>query len=281
LGNAPYHIAKKKGWFAEEPLLKNIEVSFTEFNDRATIAQAFDRGDLQVLFSAEVPAMLCRAQGNDIRIVGVSTAANQEILVPTGSSIRSVSDLRAKTVAVLQGTSSHFCLLKLLSLNGLTVNDITLKYLPPAEGRSAFVSGQLDAWAVWAPWVEEQQVKKTGTPIAGGEARIVSVMTMSKAFLAQDSDKALAIYSVIARAKNWMQENANEAMEITATDLGLDPGVVKQAWPKFAWGMQFQTNLVTDFQEKANFLASQGLTRQDTKLDVAGTCVDFTLANKK
>ena len=281
LGNAPYHIAKKKGWFAEEPALKDAEVTFTEFNDRATIAQAFDRGDLQVLFSAEVPSMLCRAQGNDIRIVGVSTAANQEILVPVGSPIRSVPDIRGKKVAVLQGTSSHFCLLKILTQHGITVKDITLNYLPAAEARAAFVNNQLDAWAVWAPWVEEQEVKKTGTTITGGEARIVSVMTMSKAFLEKHADSALAVYRVIARSKRWIQENPTDAIDIAASDLGIDPAVAKQAWPKFAWGLQFETNLVTDFQEKADFLAAQGLTRQGAKLDVTGACVDFSLANRK
>src|SRR4051812_6881493 len=66
LGNSPYHIAKHFRWIEEEGALKGVTIVHKLYNDRPSISDAFSSGELQVLFSAEVPSILCRAQGNDI-----------------------------------------------------------------------------------------------------------------------------------------------------------------------------------------------------------------------
>src|SRR5580765_5314781 len=77
LGNSPYYIAKHFRWFEDDPNLKDIVINYKEYNDRPSISDAFSRGDLQILFSGDAPAILNRAQGNDVRLIDVSGNAAQ------------------------------------------------------------------------------------------------------------------------------------------------------------------------------------------------------------
>lgn len=268
LGNSPFHIALAQGWFAEHPDLQGVEVVYTEYNDRSSIAAAFNRGELDLLFSAEIPAILIRAQGEDVGIAAVSGYALQEVLVPVESEIQQVAELRDQNVAVQAGTSSHFGLVSILNAAGLSIDDIRLSLMPAAEGRAAFEGGNLDAWAVWAPWVETQEVTGRGRVIPGSEARIYSVATVSESFAAEHPEAFAALIDVINRAKEWAQENPEEAIEIVSAELGFESAVVAQAWPKFVWGAVIDAAAISEWQQKSEFLADQGLTRNDTVVDV-------------
>lgn len=268
LGNTPYHVAKSRGQFQEHPALRGIEIRHVEYNDRPAIAQAFDKGELQVLFSAEIPAILCYAQGNDIRIVEISGVAAQEIVVPVHSSIQSVGDLRGKKLAVLPGTSSHYCLLKVLRQHGLQTSDLEISYMSPGEAKVAFETGRLPAWAVWAPWVEQVEVTGLGRPIEDSQADIASVMTLSGPFLLDHPNLARALVEVVQESKNWVNDNTVEAQEIAAKDLNLDIAVVRQAWPKFDWTTRLSPEVIPDFQDKAAFLASDEKTRLDREVQI-------------
>lgn len=273
IGNSPYHIAKHFGWFENETSLADRKFVFKEFSDRPTISDAFTAGQLQVLFSAEVPSLLCRIQGNDIRIVDVSTKVEQSILVPTNSLIKGPKDLVGKKVAVQQGTSSHYCLLKILAANGVAEKDLDLRYMTAAEARVAFEDGKLDAWAVWSPFVEQQEVPGRGLALPGGDAYINSVMTVSRPLIAQEPQVISALVRVIEKAKSWMREHPQEAVEIIAEDLGLKLEEVQKAWPKHDWAAKLDSSSVSDFQAKADFLAEQDKTRQSKTINVAQEAV--------
>jgi len=273
IGNSPYHIAKHFGWFAELPELKGRAIQFKEFNDRTAISDAFSAGDLHVLFCAEVPSLLCRIQGNDIRIVDLSTKVEQSILVPPESTIKGPKDLRGRKVAVLQGTSSHYCLLKILAANGVAERDLDLRYMAANEGKVAFEGGQIDAWAVWAPFVEQQEVSGRGKALSGGDAYINSVMSVAYPVISTEPAVVRALVGTIERAKGWIRENSQEATEIVARDLGLDVEVVRLAWPKHDWAATLNAAAIADFQAKADFLAKQDKTRQGKSINVASDAV--------
>jgi sulfonate transport system substrate-binding protein len=274
LGNTPYYVAKHLGWFEDDPALQDVEITYAEYNDRPTIASALSRGELDFLFSAEAPAILIRAQGEDIRAVVLSTTASQEVLVPAASALSSPEDLRGKRVAVLAGTSSHYGLLKILSSAGMSDDDVNLQFMGPAEAKTAFETGELDAWSVWAPWVEMEEVSGQGRAMLGGNAVIHSVGSMPVGFIENREAIARALVKGIQRAKTWMEENPTEAQRIASEQLGLDLAVVERAWPKFDWSAEFDSAVKQDIQEKADFLSQQEVTRGGGSLNVEEEFLD-------
>lgn len=282
LGNAPYLVARYNKWFESDPVLSGVTLEYKVFEDRPMISSAFTANELHVLFSAEIPAIIIRAQGNDVRIVGLSGNAAQEILVPSISPVNSIEGLKGKNVVVLASTSSHYGLLKILSAHGLKENeDVTIEYMQPPIARVAFEEGKIAAWAVWAPWVEQQEFSGKGKVLPKDVALINSVMTFSTAFIRDNEQQARAVYRVLQRAKKSLIENADAAESVIASELGYQPEVVKLAWPKFNWAAQLDDALITDIQEKATFLAKQDKTRNSKEVDVRKELIDLRFKDAK
>lgn len=267
MGNVPYYIAKESGWF-EKAIGDKFEIEYTEYNDRPTIASALSSGNLKFIFSAEIPAILIKAQGEDVKFVNLSATLTQEIIVPTKSPISKISDLKGKKIAVLSGTSSHYALLKILTDNGLKPSNVQILFMPPAEAKTAFETGQIDAWAVWPPWVEQQQVTGYARSLTGSDAIICSVGYMPLSFVDKYPIISDSLSNIINRAKKWIVENPVKAQEITSKQLGLEIEVVKLAWTKFNWVATFNSSILSDMQNKATFLSNEKLTRNNVLIDV-------------
>lgn len=77
---------------------------------------------------------------------------SEAILVPKGSSIQSVKELKGKKVALNKGSNVHYLLVRALEDAGLKYSDIQPVYLPPADARAAFERGSVDAWVIWDPY---------------------------------------------------------------------------------------------------------------------------------
>ena len=277
---SPFYVARHFKWFEANPRLKGIAIKYTEFNDRPTISAAFDKGDLDALFAAEPPAIICRSQGNDIRIVEDSCTLQQEIVVRTALPIVSIGDLRGRRIGVLQGTSSHYGLLKILKTAHLGPSDVDLRFMGPDEAKTAFETGRLDAWAVWPPFVEQQQVSGRGRVLTGGDAVIQSIMVVPASLISKQEAIARALVGVIRQSKKWINENPEEAQGIVANELRIDIQVVRTAWGKHKWDARLTDDVVADIQAKAAFLAAADATR-GAALDVRKDLIDsrFSLAN--
>ena len=88
--------------------------------------------------------------------------------MPKGSPITSVAQLKGKRIAVAQGSSADYHLLTVLNKAGLSVHDVTLTYLQPAEGLAALSSGHVDAWDIWSPFIEQAEVQKNAKALVTG-----------------------------------------------------------------------------------------------------------------
>jgi NitT/TauT family transport system substrate-binding protein len=75
---------------------------------------------------------------------------NDAIIVK--DSIKTIADLKGKTVAAEQGVVDHFLLLQGLSAKGMKETDINFRNLPTDAAAAAFASGQVDAVGVFAPF---------------------------------------------------------------------------------------------------------------------------------
>ena len=80
------------------------------------------------------------------------------IIVPKGSSITKVSQLKGKTIAVPYGTSANGYVLDAIEAAGLTPtsgkpNSVTLDNLTPASAQTAFQAGDVAALGLWNPQI--------------------------------------------------------------------------------------------------------------------------------
>lgn len=257
---APYMVAHEKGWFEEAFKKHGVEkVEYTTFQELPVLNESLGARRIDIVFEAEPPAIVGRAGGIDLKIVGISCSLNQEVVIRTDSNIKTFADLRGKKVTVPAGTSSHYNLLAILSGAGLSDTDVNIIDMSPPDARNAFETKQVDAWAIWPPWVEQEIVAGKGKVLPGGEARIHSIMSVRESFQKEHPEIVQATFDVLERTKTWIRENPAEAQQLVAKSLKLDPKVIELAWPKHDFSAQLTPAITTDIQAKADFLFKRGL----------------------
>ena len=134
----------------------SYRITFANFNYGAPAVQAAASGRVDVAAVGGVPPITGAAESYGFKIVGVRRTKTpdtpgENILVPKGSGLKSLNDLRGRRIAVAQGSSAHGLVLLALKSVGLKPSDVQITFLEPAPAASAFSSGKVDAWAIWNP----------------------------------------------------------------------------------------------------------------------------------
>ncbi|MGC4892448.1 sulfonate ABC transporter substrate-binding protein [Micromonospora sp. DT31] len=129
-------------------------VTWSLFESGPALTEALKAGSIDIGQVGEAPPVFAAAGKISFSVIGTSQPIPQgeAVLVKADSPYRGFADLRGRTVALNKGSNVHWLLVKLLEANKMTLADINVKYLKPAEGRPAFDNGQVDAWIIWDPY---------------------------------------------------------------------------------------------------------------------------------
>jgi len=161
------------------------------------------------------------------------SVAGDALLVPEGSPLASVPDLRGKTIAVAKGSPAHAQILLNFRKAGLSTKDVKISFLQPADAYSAFIQHRVDAWAVWDPYTAQARLEAharvlaEGTGIADG----YTFQVAGNAALA-DAGKNAAIRDFvvrIAKAERWSDAHREQWAQAWSAETGLAPQVTLAA----------------------------------------------------
>ncbi|MFT4085936.1 MAG: ABC transporter substrate-binding protein [Gordonia sp. (in: high G+C Gram-positive bacteria)] len=202
--------------------LKNLpyKIKWATFEAGPPLLEAAAADKIDFGGTGDVPPVFAQSAGSPLKIVAVTSVrkAGDYLLVPEGSSIKSVAELKGKKVAFTKGSSSNGLVLAALKQAGLKPSDITETFLSPSEGLAAFTSGQVDAWAVWNPYAAVAKSKGKPRVLADG-TNLTSKQTYylaSKGALADSAkDEALKdLVGRIARAQRWAATHEDQWVPI-------------------------------------------------------------------
>ncbi|MGH3267823.1 MAG: ABC transporter substrate-binding protein [Trebonia sp.] len=196
--------------------------SWSDFTSGPPMLEAMASGSVDVGGVGDAPPVFAASGGEQVEIVAarsVPTGDQDALVVPKGSSITSIQQLKGKKIAYGSGSSANYHLLTVLNHAGLTTKDVTLVNLQPATALAAFTSGAVDAWDIWPPYVQQVVAEDGAKVLAIGSqyGSPYSFEVAAKAAVA-NSEKAAAIKVYLA--------TLNKAYVFTATH----PDVWGAAW---------------------------------------------------
>jgi sulfonate transport system substrate-binding protein len=143
--------------------LKNVsyKINWYEFPAAAPVAEALKVDAIDIGYLGDAPFIFANSNGGTAKAIAVYKADPYPvaILVPQNSPIKSAKDLKGKSLAFNKGSISHLLTLKALEQQGLKPEDVTFKFLPPADGKLAVANGSVDAWVVWDPYTAYAELK--------------------------------------------------------------------------------------------------------------------------
>ncbi len=176
-------------WFAKEserkmkigflPVTCHLTCPVTDFINRQTtgeglfeplkfsgwpeLKEAFLSGHTRATFILAPMAIALREQGVPIKIVYLGHRDGTALMVHKDSNIRSMADLRGKTVAVPNRYSNQRLLIfRALNNAGMSINDIKLIEMPPPDMPAALYSKSVDAVTSGEPFMGQCELDGYG-----------------------------------------------------------------------------------------------------------------------
>ena len=136
--------AQNLGYFEEE----GITLELTSFDNGPNIIAAMENGSVDIGYIGDGAHSLC-VQGN-ASIIALSHISNGDAVIG-GPEVKTIADLKGKTVAYSSGTTSENILIQALASEGMTMSDITAMDMDASAIVTAMLSGKVDACAIWSP----------------------------------------------------------------------------------------------------------------------------------
>jgi sulfonate transport system substrate-binding protein len=142
-------------------------------------------------------------------------------LVKKTSPIAKMSDLKGRKIAVNRGSNVHYLLIRALESEKLSLKDVQTVFLAPADARTAFESGQVDAWVIWDPFqaaaeLAGARVLRDGVGLVDNQFFYV----VRREFAEEHAALVASVLDAYRSSSEWAGTHAEEVAQILAQSSG-------------------------------------------------------------
>ncbi|MBD5160600.1 MAG: ABC transporter substrate-binding protein [Oscillibacter sp.] len=198
--------AIEQGCFAEE----GITIELTEFGDGPSEIAAMEGGSIDLAYIGKGAHRLC-ITGSATIFAPSSVHTVDKVVCMPDSGIKTVEDLKGKTIAYNAGSSSESTFNNALTVGGLTTDDVTAMSLSIDNIVPAAVSGSIDAAVCWNPYSGQilQQVEGSyEIEFADGSTNISSWICLPD-YAAANHDILVRFSRALYKGMDWGSQEAN------------------------------------------------------------------------
>ena len=217
-------VIRDQGWLEEELAGQGIEVEWI-FSAGSNVAlQNLNARAIDVGSSAGSAVFAARANGAPVKTIGVfSQPFWASIVIPAGSDIQSLADLKGRSIAATSGTDPYFFLLQALAEAGLSTSDVEVVNLIHADGQRAVEGGDVEVWAGLDPLTATSERTAGSTVLySNPDFNTWGVLSVDERFLDAQPDIVRLVLETYERARQWILDNPEQAAELLAQEASLD-----------------------------------------------------------
>ena len=232
VGFGPLFVAQDKGFFAKE----GIEVSLIRNDDHTAAFAGLADGQVDAVAGGLQDVVIFSEPGEEpLQCVLANDDTRGADGIVANKDIRSIADLKGRTVAVPVGSTSQFYLNALLKEAGLSEADLEIVDLQGDQGGEAFMLKEVDAAVTFEPWLSEAKNAVHGHLLTDTSERpglLVDCVVTTPAILRDRREDFRAFGRAWGAAVDYVGAHPDEANAIIARYLGgslQDPAVVGES----------------------------------------------------
>jgi len=230
-----------------------IEVKWVEFQFGPPLLEALNTGNIDYGYVGDSPPIFAQAASANLLYVAALplSGRNEGIVVPTGSPLKTLADLKGKKIGVGKASSAHNTAIAALEKAGLAFSDVTLVYLPPADALAAFQRGAIDAWSIWDPFLARAEIalKARVLAFAGNVHKTSAFYIANRDFTSKNPDTVALLNAEFAKASRWGETNRGEVVSSLHTATGVEVEALKLAIDRSWFGVTPVTEDVATNQQ--------------------------------
>ena len=207
-----------------------IDVQWVEFQFGPPMLEAMRVNAIDIGAVGDTPPVFAQAARGDLLYIAAQRAGGQAILVPPGSTLQTLHDLKGKKVAFGRGSSAHNLTIAALEKGGLTYADIQPIYLGPADAGAAFERGAIDAWTIWDPYYALFETRP-GVRVLAKSTDITeqnSFYMARRGYVEANPQVTAKLVGAFANIAEWARSHRPDVAALLATATGMPIDAVRR-----------------------------------------------------
>ncbi len=214
----------------------SAEVEWVNCAAGMQVMDALAVGALDLGVVGEAPPIFAQAARAPVVYLAAEPPSpeGEAIVVREASPVVEVTDLRGKAIAVTRGSNVVYFVVRALEERGLSLADVDLRLLPPADARVAFLRGDVDAWAIWNPLLAS--IRKA-SPVrvlrdARGLASNRAFYVGRRSFADAHPDVVDAFLGQVGAVGRWANESRGAAVQALAPHVDVPADALDDAFAR-------------------------------------------------
>ena len=268
--NVPSIVEKDKGLLAESFAEEGIEFGYSNLTTGPEQTQALASGDIQFLNAVGATSVILSASnGADIKIMSMYSRSPEAFMLFTNQDgIESPKDLVGKKVAGPKGTVLHELLINYLATEGLTEKDIEFVQMDIPSAQAALVAEEVD-FALLAGPTAYNMIQDGYQVVANGEGLVdgTIVVATSEDFYSKNPGLVKKFLQVQEETLQYIDENYEEVMEITAESTGLPVDGVKEMYEMYDFDMEITASDIESMKKTVEFMKENDMIENDVDIE--------------
>jgi sulfonate transport system substrate-binding protein len=248
------NLVRLRGTLAPDLALLGARAEWIGFPAGPQLLEALNAGAIDFGHTGDAPPILAQSAGVPFVYVAhePSRSHSEAIIVPAGSPLRTIADLKSKRVALNKGSNVHYLLVRALESAGIRYDQMHTVFLSPSDARAAFEGGSVDAWAVWDPYLAEAEMNAAARVLADGTGLVANrEFHLASRLLALERPQVVrAIFAALDREGRWAVDHRDEVATILAAELGLEETVLQRVIGRKEYGVAAMSDEVLAEQQR-------------------------------
>jgi len=215
LGYSSFYIAQELGIFRRHGV--SVDASVVDSLDQKNVALL--RGSIDAMGGTIDSSVISASAGVAGKIVFMFDRSNGTDGILTTADVKTVSDLKGKTIALEEGFSGHFFLLYMLDKVGLSAKDVSIIPMTTDQAGAAFAAGKVDVAVTWEPYLTTALARKGSKVLVSSkelEPILADTLFVSNRTIRNRKQDVQAVVTSLLEANEYWITHRIQGDEITA-----------------------------------------------------------------
>jgi NitT/TauT family transport system substrate-binding protein len=174
-----------------------------------------------------------------------------------------VPDLKGKKIGVARGTSGDFFLGRFLEIQGMSIREVTVVDLPPAQVTDPLLNGTVDAVSTWDPYAyaTEQRLGDNAQVWPDQKGRLMYWIAISREdYVTRNGTQVQKVLAALKQAEKFAVDHPGEAKAIVQKRLRTDDAYISRVWPNTALTLTLDQSLILAMEDEARWMIANNIT---------------------
>jgi NitT/TauT family transport system substrate-binding protein len=256
------YIAQDQHFFEANGLSVNVR----DYPTGAAAIDAVLKSETDFAWSSEFP--LVRRAFSKEKISAftvVNRFSDQYIFGRKDSGVKNITDLKRKKIGVPRNTIAEFYLTRFLTLNGISIGDVSLVDVLPAQAIDTISSGSVDAAVVWEPYSSRMKAQLSDRVVMWSVQSSqpgFGVISGSSDWLAGNPRIVIRFLKSLVKAQDYLIRNTKAARGIIQKRLNYDDASMDILWSESLFLISLDQALIAAMEDEARWMIANKLTNE-------------------